>query len=127
MVILCPHFLYILTIDISSKLFSQDRNTNLLQGLHPPCLPSATAVTNCHYVDDTILFLRIMTNNVYLWDFLRIKFNFNKTELFPINIDDSLTQELVSIFKCDYVNSLLNILRSHYTKPNCSKEIGGSS
>lgn len=56
-------FLYILAVDILSKLFYKGRQAIVLQGLGPPCVDDRP-ITNYHYADDTILFLSAQDKNV---------------------------------------------------------------
>lgn len=55
--------LFILAADTLSKIFSKGRLANCIQGLGPKCLDN-NSITNCHYADDTILFLDASPTNV---------------------------------------------------------------
>lgn len=56
-------FLFILAADTLSKIFHKGRQTDTLVGIGPPCL-EGKQITNCHYVDDIILFLKATHLNV---------------------------------------------------------------
>lgn len=56
-------FLFILAADTLSKIFHKGRQTDTLVGIGSPCL-EGKQITNCHYVDDTILFLKATHRNV---------------------------------------------------------------
>lgn len=95
-------FLYILAA--LSKLFSKGRHANKILGLGPPCLEKR-AITNCHYADDTILFLEANPRNVEItwWTMILfealsgIKMNMS---LIPINISEEAGNALAQIFGC---------------------------
>ena len=99
--------MYILAADTLSKLFTKGRRANLVRGLGPPCVEN-TAITNYHYVDDTILFLEAHERNVEAawWTMLAfeaisgIKMNYDKTELYSINVDVDSAIALQQIFRC---------------------------
>ena len=63
-------------------------------------------ITNCHYADDTILFLEAREENVEAawWAMLAfeslsgIKMNYDKTELYPINVENPIVFQ--SVFRC---------------------------
>ena len=88
-------------------MFNKGRETGLLQGLGP-CLANGHRVTNCHYADDTILFLQATSTNIktalwtmYCFEALPgIKINFQKTELIPLNISLANGAVLADIFGC---------------------------
>lgn len=71
-------------------------------------MSSAKSVINCHYADDTILFAQADPKNIELiWWTLRgfealsgIKINFDKIELYPLNISSDCAQVSADIFGC---------------------------
>lgn len=99
--------MYILAADTLSKVFLKGRLANVIKGLGPPCI-AHRAITNCHYADDTILFLEAQEHNVEAawWAMLAfesisgIKVNYDKTEMYALNIDRSV--ELHRIFRCSW-------------------------
>lgn len=91
-------YLYILAADTLSKIFQKGRSVGVIQGLGPP-LPNNHYVSNCHYVNDTIIFLKADAINIEsAWWILipfetlfGIKVNYSKTSMYPIHtnqIDD---------------------------------------
>lgn len=50
-------YLFNLAVDTLSKIFKSGRDQNILIGLGPFSVNSK-AIINCHYADDTILFLK---------------------------------------------------------------------
>ena len=90
-----------------AKKNSKGRIANVLKGLGPPCVNNR-AITNCHYADDTILFLEAQEHNVEAawWAMLAfeslsgIKVNYDKTEMYDLNIDRALA--LDQIFRCSW-------------------------
>lgn len=85
-------------------------------------------MTNCHYADDTILLLQTTLQNVEkVWwthrafeALSKIRINEQKTELYALNIDTPLAQELILL------NSLLNIWGFLCIILNCYLKIGSS-
>ena len=79
-------FLFLLVGDVLCKMFNKGRSHSLIQGLGPR-LDTGVKITNCHYADDTILFLAHSPKNIEyaLWTMLGfealsgIKINFQKT------------------------------------------------
>lgn len=73
----------------------------------PPCL-NGQALTNCHYADDTIIFLEAEEVNVEnaLWAMKAfealsgIKMNLQTTEMYTIHTDSLHGQHLAQIFGC---------------------------
>lgn len=100
-------YLYNLAADSLSKLFMKSRESGQIMGLGPPC-DHQHSVTNCHYADDTILFLQANPRNVEVTWWLMmmfesvssIKLNLEKTELYPINLDRAEANFLASVFRC---------------------------
>ena len=100
-------FLFILAADTLSQLFTKGRHAQLIKGLGPTC-QNGYAITNCHYADDTILFLEADPNNVeYAWWTMLvfeaisgIRMNLQKTELFTIN--SNLGDQLAELFRCKH-------------------------
>ena len=98
-------FLYILAADTLSRIFTKGRQAHVIKGLGPPCLDNL-AITNCHYADDTILFLDAQEENVEAawWAMLAfeaisgIRMNYDKTELYLLHVAD--TQPLQYLFRC---------------------------
>lgn len=87
-------FLYILAADTLSKLFSKGRHANKILGLGPPCLEKR-AITNCHYADDTILFLEANPRNVEITWWTMILFE----ALSGIKINMSLNSYQLTLVK----------------------------
>lgn len=56
-------FLFILAADTMSHIFAKGRQAQVIQGLGPSCM-DGYPITNCHYADDTILFLKADPINV---------------------------------------------------------------
>lgn len=121
-------FLFILAADTLSHIFAKGRNHQILKGLGPKCL-NGLAITNCHYADDTILFLVNDPTNVESawWAMLAfeavsgIKMNLQKTELFAIHTD--LGDQLADLFRCKFAHFPLKYLglplhKSKLTKPD---------
>lgn len=87
-------YLFNLTTNFLCKLFAKGRGSGRVIGLDPLC-DNQQPVTNCHYVDDIILFLKAEPNNVEnaWWTMMMfkaifgIKMNLDKTELYPINLN----------------------------------------
>ncbi|XP_078176387.1 uncharacterized protein LOC144569787 [Carex rostrata] len=92
---------------LTVRMFNKGRSANLLQGLGPS-LNNGQRITNCHYADDTILFLKAFPRNLKYarWTMLGfealsgIKLNFSKTELIPFNISPTDGLVLADIFGC---------------------------
>ena len=109
-------YLFNLAADSLCKLFHKGKQTGLITGLGPPC-SSQQSVTNCHYADDTILFLRADQRNVERAWWLMVMFesisgirmNLDKTALYPINLDIQDSQLLAATFHCQ----LAQIGRAH--------------
>ena len=88
-------------------MFNKGRQLDLIVGLGPSCHQGKT-VTNCHYADDTILFAQADPHNVEkIWWMMRgfealsgIRVNQNKTELYYLNIDRVLAEDLAHVFGC---------------------------
>ena len=98
-------FLFILAADTLSRIFSKGRQANLIRGLGPP-VHNGHAITNCHYADDTIIFLAAEGDNIEnaWWGMIAfealsgIKMNLHKTELCTINSGQGV--ELAARFRC---------------------------
>lgn len=100
-------YLFNLAADSLSKMFQISREQNAIIGLGPPC-DHQHAVTNCHYADDTIIFLQATHQNVEKawWTMMLfesisgIKINLDKTDMFPINLERPEALSLAAVFKC---------------------------
>lgn len=100
-------FLYILVADTLSKMFTKCRQQNLIVGIGPPC-HNNLVVTNCHYADDTILFLSATLENIERTSWVMksfealsgIRINFSKTELFSLHTSAEFTQAAAQLFGC---------------------------
>lgn len=100
-------YLFNLAADSLSKMFHIGREQGFLIGLGPPC-DNHHAVMNCHYADDTILFLQADPKNIELtwWTMMGfeaisgIKMNLDKTELYPINLTPAEARTMAAIFQC---------------------------
>ena len=98
-------FLYILAADTLSKIFYKGRIHNRIVGLGPPCLHNK-AITNCHYADDTILFLAATEENIESawWAMMAfeaisgIKMNYSKTFMYQIHV--SRESNFHQLFRC---------------------------
>lgn len=111
-------FLFILAADVLSKIFNKGKQVNILQGLGPPCFDNL-ALTNCHYADDTILFLRATPPVVMAaWWAMKafeavsgIKINLDKTEMYGLNTNH--ISELASTFRCSTSSFPIKYLGLH--------------
>ncbi|XP_078150904.1 uncharacterized protein LOC144546233 [Carex rostrata] len=98
-------FLFILAADTLSRIFNKGNQAQTLQGLGPKCFHDR-AITNCHYADDTILFLEARDAVIEsAWWAMKafealsgIKINLSKTEMYGINIDN--LSHFAEIFQC---------------------------
>lgn len=98
-------FLYILAADVLSKIFRKGKLAQVIRCLGPNYFDN-TNLTNCHYADDTILFLeaRHEVIEAALWAmkafeaFFGIRINLDKTEMYGINIDN--LEDLAMTFQC---------------------------
>lgn len=97
-------FRFILAADFLSIIFNKDRTQHVIKGLGPP-IKHNTSITNCHYADDTILFLETSKQNMEAvrWGTMafeaisRIKMNLTKIELYPLNTDQGV--QLAQVFR----------------------------
>ena len=88
-----------------SKIFQKGRHTHSLVGIGPNALDNHPH-TNCHYADDTILFLKADNTNIenawwalFAFEALSgIKVNYTKTSMYSINTPDITPYAL--IFQC---------------------------
>lgn len=107
--------MFILAADTLSRIFTKGRRANLIHGLGPP-VHNGFAITNCHYADDTIIFLEAVEDNVEnaWWGVIafeaisRVKMNLQETELFTINTDQG--HHLASRFRCRLIKFLIKYL-----------------
>lgn len=98
-------FLFILAADVLSRIFNKGKNANVLKSLGPSCFNNQS-ITNCHYADDTIIFLEAKYEIVMAaWWAMKafeavsgIKINLDKTEMYGINTTQ--LDLLASSFKC---------------------------
>ena len=98
-------YLYILAADTLSKIFQKGRHAHSIVGLGPP-VDNNLAHTNCHYADDTIIFLQANETNIEntWWALIAfeavsgIKVNYSKTSMYPINIPDA--SHYAPFFRC---------------------------
>jgi hypothetical protein len=97
--------LYNLAGDVLTKMLIKAANANLIQGLSAN---SMAKVISLHYADDTILFSGIDPTNLQnlrcilaiFEQISRMRINFHKSELIPLNLDEHQTHQISHMFRC---------------------------
>jgi hypothetical protein len=97
--------LYNLVGDVLTKMLIKAANANLIQGLSAN---SMAKVISLHYADDTILFSGIDPTNLQnlrcilaiFEQISRMRINFHKSELIPLNLDEHQTHQISHMFRC---------------------------
>jgi hypothetical protein len=101
--------LYNLVGDVLTRMLAKAANRNLIKG---SSTNQGREIISLQYADDTILFSSIdrpllenLKNTLTLFEQISVmRINFHKSELIPLNLEDSQTYDIAHIFSCPVGN-----------------------